>query len=165
MNNNFTTLNIDPANKQTAYVLINKDGVIYDKGIVPNDEFLHLAETLDYDVMNIEIVANMGVSGVSLYDTSEMVGILCYIAIRRNKVLNRYKRHEVKKVFGTWRKPPSIDSQIRTKLISKYGEVGTVKNKGYFFGFKADLWSAMAIYHTYKSKGETTGSYLFNDSN
>lgn len=153
------TLNIDPANKQTAYVLI-KDDIIQDRGIVPNMKMIELANSLDYDTLNIEIVANMGLSGVSLYDTSEMVGILCYISWCRSKPVNRYKRHSVKKHFqvkgrrkinGVWVKPKSSDSQIRTSLIEKYGDVGTKGNKGYFYGFKSDLWQAMAIYDSWKN--------------
>lgn len=165
------TLNIDPANKQTAYVLVvSRDNTILDKGIIPNDKMIKLATELYYEVLNIEIVANMGLSGVSLYDTSEMVGILCYIANKRGATVNRFKRHTVKKLFqlrnrhkvnGVWVKVPSSDSQIRSKLIEMYGEVGTKANQGYFYGFKADIWQAMAIYHTYKNNGQTSGSYLF----
>lgn len=166
------TLNIDPANKQTAYVFMGKDNEIIESGIVSNDNFIELANNLDYDCMNIEIVANMGLSGVSLYDTSEMVGILCYIAITRGKRLNRYRRHHVKKHFkvknryklnGVWQKVPSSDSQIRTSLINKYGEVGTKNNQGYFYGFKADIWQAMAIYDSYKNNVETTESEIFKN--
>ena len=165
------TLNIDPANKQTAYVLINgKTNQIIDKGIIPNDSFIKLVRYLEFDVMNIEIVANMGLSGVSLYDTAELVGILCYIATTRGKALNRYKRHTVKKcmnvinkrkINGKWVSPPNADSQIRSNLIKIYGEVGTKKEPGYFHGFKADIWQAMGIYHTYKNNGETYGSFIF----
>ena len=155
------TLNIDRANKQTAFVLIeDSTNEILDKGIIPNADFVKYAEETEYEVMNIEIVANMGLSGVSLYDTSEMVGVLSFIALNRNIALNRYKRHSIKKhmqvrnrrkINGQWVKPPSRDSQIRTSLIEKYGEVGTKKNQGYFYGFKADIWQAMAVYETYKN--------------
>ena len=61
------TLNIDPANKQTAFVLIeDSTNEILDKGIIPNAYFVKYAEETEYEVMNIEIVANMGLSGVSL---------------------------------------------------------------------------------------------------
>ena len=165
------TLNIDPANKQTAYTLIesSKDKII-DKGIIPNSDFIEYINTVEFDVLNIEIVANMGLSGVSLYDTAEMIGILCYISSSRGKPVNRYKRHKVKKHFGvigkrkingTWVKPPNSDSQIRTKLIAKYGEVGTKKNQGYFYGFKSDIWQAMAIYDSYKHDIERDDNELW----
>lgn len=169
------TLNIDPANKQTAYVLVaSRDHKILEKGILPNDDFIKLADTLYYEVMNIEIVANMGLSGVSLYDTAEMVGILCYIATKRGATLNRFKRHSVKKCLGVrrkyklngvWQKVPNSDSQIRATLIEKYGDVGTKNNPGYFYGFKADIWQAMAIYETYLLDGKIEESFIFRKDN
>lgn len=92
----------------------------------------------------------MGVSGHTLFRTAEFIGIYTYITKQRNKRLKRVKRTDVKKHFKVKRstknqKQPSADSQIRTSLINRFGEVGTKKNQGYFYGFKADLWQAFAV--------------------
>ena len=145
-------LAIDPANKQTAYTLIRSTtNEILDKGLIPNEDMLSLVESLEFDCMAIEIIVNMGVTGATLFLTSEMIGKLCYIAEKRGKDVIRVKRTDVKKHFSVKRvingkKAPSADSQIRTSLINKYGEVGTKNNQGYFYGFKADIWQSMAVY-------------------
>lgn len=41
------------------------------------------------------------------------------------------------------------DSNIRQALIDRFGEVGTKKNPGWFYGFKADIWQAYAVGITY----------------
>ena len=41
------------------------------------------------------------------------------------------------------------DSTIRQVLIDRFGNVGTIKDKGWFYGFKADIWQAYALGVTY----------------
>lgn len=145
-------LAIDPANVESAYTLVNSDTLeIYSKGKIPNKDMLNLAESVEYDCMAIEIIVNMGLSGKHLFETAEMIGKLCYICESRGIKLIRVKRTDVKKHFKVKRvingqKAPSADSQIRTSLINKYGDVGTKDNQGYFYGYKADIWQAHAVF-------------------
>lgn len=41
------------------------------------------------------------------------------------------------------------DSNIRQALIDRFGVVGVKANKGWFYGFKSDIWSAYAVGVTY----------------
>lgn len=144
-------LAIDPANQYTAYVLIEtNDMSILDKGKIPNEEFISLLERAEYDHMAIEILVNMGRTGATLFETAEMIGKCMYINSLNGKPYTRVSRQKVKVHFQVKRKingvkAPSADSQIRTSLINRFGDVGTKKNQGYFYGFKADIWQAMAV--------------------
>lgn len=44
------------------------------------------------------------------------------------------------------------DSNIRQALINRFGEVGTKKKPGFFYGFKKDIWSAFAVAVTFIDK-------------
>lgn len=111
---------------------------------------LEIIERNEYDVMAIEIIVNFGLSGRHLFETSEMIGSCDYANTKNGKTTLRIKRNDVKTHFKVKRgskqnKVPGADSQIRTSLINRFGEVGTKSNKGYFYGFKADIWQAMAV--------------------
>ena len=111
---------------------------------------LDIIERNEYDIMAIEIIANFGLSGRHLFETSEMIGRCDYANTKNGKTTLRIKRNDVKKHFKVKRgskqnKVPGADSQIRTSLIKRFGEVGTKANPGYFYGFKEDIWQAMGI--------------------
>ena len=41
------------------------------------------------------------------------------------------------------------DTNIRQSLLDRFGEVGTKKQQGWFYGFKSDIWAAYAVGVTY----------------
>lgn len=156
-------LGIDPANVQSAYVLVTDKFEIIDKGKVDNQEMLEIIKRNEYDHLAIEIIANMGAfAGATLFETAEMIGMITLTNSFNGKPITRVKRTDVKKHFKTvtrrkGAKVPNSDSQIRSKLIERFGEVGTKRNQGYFYGFKSDIWQSFAL-STYwidtKLKGE-----------
>ena len=53
-----------------------------------------------------------------------------------------YRKDEKIHLCGTMK---AKDANIRQALIDRFGEVGVKKSPGFFYGFKGDIWSAMAI--------------------
>ena len=47
------------------------------------------------------------------------------------------------------------DSNIIQALKDRFGDKGTAKKKGYFYGFSKDIWQAMAVGVTYLDKQKT----------
>lgn len=152
-------LSIDPANELSAYVLLDTNYNILDKGKIPNSDLLRIIEQNEYDMIAIEIIANMGmIVGSEVFETAEMIGQITYCNSLNGKPLNRLKRADIKRHFkvqtrkrNSNEKFPSADSQIRTTLINRFAKhdfkngKGTKSDPDYFFGFKADIWSAYAI--------------------
>lgn len=111
----------------------------------------------------IEGIENFGMpAGRSLFDTAEYIGRLSQM-IEEKFDVEPFKvyRHEEKMTIC--HNPRANDATIKRALVdrfapgaSNYGK-GTKKNPGFFYGFKADCWSAFAICCTYHDK------YLIGD--
>jgi len=153
-------LSIDPGCYESAYCLIDTNTKIPVKfGKVNNDDLLLLIDELEYYAIAIEMVASYGMRvGSEIFETCVWIGRFYERSITKVGDIDLIYRKDVKKHFGvktrSKEKLPNADSQIRTALINRFGEVGTVKEKGYFYGFKADIWSAYAIGITYIDKKE-----------
>ena len=154
---------IDPANEQSAFVIMDKENyqpMFFDK--VYNDELIMILEDRKYDKLVIEMVSNYGLNvGASIFETCVWIGRFVQIAHSRNIPFEYIYRKDVKKHFGvitrSKEKLHNADSQIRTKLINRFGVVGVKSNQGYFYGFKSDIWQSYAVGVTYldrKKEGE-----------
>lgn len=140
---------IDPANEQSAFCIINKENnepIFFDK--MYNDEMLMMLENRHFDFMAIEMVASYGMAvGKTVFETCVWVGRFIQLAHSRNIPYKFIYRKDVKmNLCGTMK---AKDSNIRQALIDRFGEVGTKNNQGFFYGFKADIWSAFAVGITY----------------
>lgn len=137
-------LAIDPANTKTSFVLFDRNTFeIYDKGRINNNDFIEYLKNVECGVVALEIIVNMGVSGRTLFETAEAVGVYTYIVNDRQIALKRVTRNEVKKHFKVKRstkaqKQPSADSQIRSRLIERFGQEHTK-------GLAYDMWQAYAV--------------------
>lgn len=108
----------------------------------------------------LEYIESKGMPvGATTFETCYMIGQLdyrfkCEAPHHLNKIhkpinvsVNRIYRHEEKTaICGNSR---AKDSNIRQALIDKYGIVGTIKNKGFFYGVKKDIWQAFAVAETF----------------
>ena len=110
----------------------------------------------DYDLLVIEMIASYGMPvGKEVFDTCVWIGRFIQQAKEVGKAYQYiYRKDEKMNICNSMK---AKDSNIRQALIDRFGEVGTKKNQGWFYGFKADVWSAYAVGITYidmKKRGE-----------
>lgn len=157
-----TILAIDPGNIESGYVLVEHDGKeirkVLDVGKVPNEE-IYGALFNPYDHLAIEMVAGMGMPvGQEVFDTCFWIGrfwefaSLYGVSHPPQKI---YRREEKLYLCGH---SQAKDANIRQALVDRYAPgqpnfgKGTKKNPGFFYGFSADMWAAMAVAVTYFDK-------------
>lgn len=155
-------LAIDPGNVKSGYVVAEYD----DKDIVKvlrvgkleNAEIMQIiAESNGIDFA-IEMIAGMGMPvGQEVFDTCVWVGRFWQEALTRKYRTMQYifRREEKLCLCGS---PRANDANIRQALADRYAPgqqnygKGTKKSPGFFYGFSADAWAAMAVAATYYDK-------------
>jgi hypothetical protein len=139
-------LAIDPAPLNSGYCIIDSDNykpLIFGK--IENNSLMDLIKDYEYNHMAIEMIASMGmVVGASVFDTCVWIGR--FIQSSKSSYSYIYRKDEKMNLCGSMK---AKDSNIRQALIDRFGEVGTKNNQGWFYGFKADIWSAYAVGVTY----------------
>ena len=157
-----TILAIDPGNMETGDVLVEHDGQeirkVPDVGKVPTAEMYSVLFST-YDHLAIEMVAGMGMPvGQEVFDTCFWIGrfwefaTLYGVSHPPQKI---FRREEKLYLCG---RASAKDANIRQALVDRYatGQTnygkGTKKNPGFFYGFSADMWAAMAVAVTYFDK-------------
>lgn len=152
-------LAIDPGNIESAYCVIDKKTykpLYFAK--VENKYLKAWINTHDnlFDELAIEMVASYGMPvGKEVFDTCVWIGRFIQQVDELEKKHNYVYRKDVK--MNLCNSMRAKDSNIRQALIDRFGEVGTKKNPGWFYGFKADIWSAYAVGVTYLDKEEKNG--------
>ena len=159
-------LAIDPGNAQSGYVLVEHDGEeirrVLEVGKIDNiDVFRVLRTSISPNgvYVAIEMIAGRGMPvGQEVFDTCFWIGRFWEVATLARGVCNLKKifRHEEKlNLCGSMN---AKDANIRQALVDRYAPgqpnygKGTKKNPGFFYGFSADMWSAMAVAATYFDK-------------
>ena len=165
-------LAIDPGNEYSAYVLLNDDMSLIEGAKVENKEMLNIFDDYTTDAnlekltdgiedmaeelhIAIEMIASYGMAvGKSVFDTCVFIGQLKQIAEQKGfKVTYIYRKDEKMTICNSMK---AKDSNIRQALIDEYAKFdfkngkGTKANPDTFYGFKADMWAAFAVGHTYK---------------
>jgi hypothetical protein len=147
-------LAIDPGNVESGYVIVDDDlSRVLEKGKVGNYELLKMISwpSHRFDHIAIEMVASYGMSvGATVFDTCVWIGrfmqALADLDYDEKNIVKIYRKDEKMTLCGSMK---AKDSNIRQALIDRFGIVGTKKEPGYFYGFKKDMWAAMAVAVTY----------------
>lgn len=154
-------LAIDPGNIESAYCVIDSETYKPVKfGKVENNEIFKImlecfSQETDFYILAIEMIASYGMPvGKEVFDTCVWIGrfiqAMHFIPTDRfSEVKYIYRKEEKMNLCNSMK---AKDSNIRQALIDRFGVVGTKKNPGWFYGFKADIWSAYAVGVTYLDK-------------
>lgn len=143
-------LSIDAGNEESAYCLIDrKTYKPIEFGKVSNEQILMKIIELKYDNLILEMIASYGMPvGSSVFETCVWIGR--FIQARKCPDWDYIYRKEEK--MNLCNSMKAKDSNIRQALIDRFGEVGTKKNQGWFYGFKNDVWAAYAVGITWLDK-------------
>ncbi len=140
-----TIIGIDPGNKQSGWVIIGPDGKIESSGVIENNLLLKSledqAECEFPRVVAIEWIQAMGMAvGKEVFETCLWAGRFAQAANCFVRMIprGRIKMHHC----GSAR---AKDGNICQSLRDKYGEKGTAKAPGYFFGVSSHAWQAFAV--------------------
>ena len=154
---------IDPGNIESGYVTCEYDGNGI-KRIKSKEKLSHEQRIMLCDIIGrknkewsvaIEMVASYGMPvGREVFDTCVWIGRFTQ-AIGADRVKYIYRKEEKMDLCHSMK---ANDSTIRQALVDRfapgernYGK-GTKKDPGFFYGFKADVWAAMAVAVTYFDK-------------
>ena len=164
-----TILAIDPGNEQSAFVIYDPDtGAIHGKGIHANGSLrkeilTHFVKssTSEPRHLAIEMVACYGMAvGVTIFDTAFWVGRFVEAWESTGEDHTIIYRKDVK--MHLCNSMRAKDSNIRQALIDRFGPgkdkaIGKKATPGPLYGFKKDLWAALAVAVTFadaKLEGE-----------
>ncbi len=141
-------LAIDPGNKESAYVVYNtKKKNVLDFGKIENSKMLNYIINNNYyiDTYLIEMVASYGMAvGKEVFETVFWIGRFYEKTLCRNQAIRELiYRKDVK--LHHCNSVKAKDGNIIQALKDKYGDKGTKKEPGFFYGFAADVWQAFAI--------------------
>lgn len=151
---------IDPGNEQSGYVVVTHNGEeitgVIDKGKVYNSKIFKVLETYRNYELAVEMIASYGMAvGKSVFETCVYIGRFQEYAGMVGQMTDFafiYRKDEKTNLCGTMK---AKDANIKQALVDRYapdtpnGGKGTVKNPGFFYGFKADIWQAFAVAVTY----------------
>lgn len=141
-------LAVDPGPEESAYVTWDGEK-IHGFGKIKNEYLLSKEFKMSFGtntILVIEKVCCYGMPvGESVFETVFFTGMLAQSW--HDYIVKRIPRKEVKlHICGNVR---ARDSNIIQELKNRFGEKGTKKEKGFFYGFSKDVWQAFALAVTF----------------
>lgn len=161
-------LGIDPANEYSAFVVVENDlSAVVDKGKIPNKELQDKisnwkAENYPIDYVAIEGIQSFGMPvGQTTFETCYFIG----------RLLEQFEAFDIEPtlIYRSQEKMllchsmKAKDSNIRQALVDRFAKdtpnkgKGTKSNPGYFYGFKSDIYSALAVACVFYEKMDESG--------
>ncbi|NLD49900.1 MAG: hypothetical protein GX660_22385 [Clostridiaceae bacterium] len=144
-------LAIDPGNKESAYCLLDKNLKPVEFGKFSNEnvrvETRRLFNKYFPNVtVVIEMVASYGMTvGKEVFETCVWIGRF-YELFGDGYAYYIYRKDEKINLCGNMK---AKDGNIIQALKDRFGDKGTKKNPGWFYGFSGDIWQAYAVGVTY----------------
>lgn len=136
-------LAIDPGPMQSAFVVW--DGTkLWEQNIVPNDKMKLViwANNSICEAVAVEHLQCFGMAvGKEVFETAYWIGDFRARCVD-TKFMRIYRGEVKMHLCNSMR---AKDGNIRQVLLDRFGVKGTKKNPGFFYGFKADMWSAFAV--------------------
>jgi hypothetical protein len=146
-------LSIDPGNIESAYVLLddNLKPVEFGKFINENvrQELRRYLNKYHHEIhIAIEMIASYGMAvGKEVFETCIWIGRFTEMVETFNMNTHYiYRKDEKINLCGTMK---AKDSNIIQALKDRFGDKGTKKAPGWFYGFGKDVWQAYAVGVTY----------------
>ena len=141
---------IDPGNIESAYAILRGDLSLQSFGKIPNEKLIDVIKEYTFPTssteITIEMIASYGMAvGKTVFDTCVWIGRFTEAA-QPKPVHYIYRKDEKMNLCGSMK---AKDGNIRQALIDRFGEVGTKKNPGWFYGVSKDVWAAIAVGVTY----------------
>jgi hypothetical protein len=147
-------LAIDPGNEYSAFVVMDEQYRPLDFGKIENPSVFEAIADFDYNVTGktalvvIEMISSYGMAvGKEVFETVYFIGRFEEYALTRGLQAERIYRKDVK--LNICQSARAKDGNIIQALKDRFGDKGTKKNPGWFYGFKADCWQAYALGVTY----------------
>jgi hypothetical protein len=151
-------LAIDPGTTESAFCILGKYQPFH-FAKVSNSEMALILKESTYDEVVIEMIASYGMPvGAEVFETCLQIGRFMQIAESRNIPCYRITRNEVKQHICHSAK--ANDATIKQALVDRFAYnvpnhgKGSKKEKGWFYGFKADCWSAYALAIVHQDRRE-----------
>lgn len=151
-------LAIDPGSTESGVAIIDRHSykpIKADK--VPNKEALDFIHAPFVGAVVVEMIASYGMPvGVEVFETCVFIGHVEAEADLYMKPCYRITRSEEK--LTICHSPKANDATIRQALVDRFAPgvrnhgKGTKQNPGWFYGMRADAWSAYAVGVTFLDK-------------
>lgn len=135
-------IGIDPGPANTAFAVL-ENGIAVEKGLVENKYFFDYAPVCLHKCF-LEKMQSFGMPvGAEVFDTAYWIGEVRYRMGIYNIPVTLVTRQEVK--LHHCNSVRAKDANIRQVMLDRFGGKEVTKKGGVLHGFKADIWSALAI--------------------